>query len=70
MATSLQPPSFGLPLTAPAINLQTYEALRGDASAKVEPSNYRLIYESRDGLIRCFEDRDGHLSAVNPARFV
>ena len=32
------------------------------------PASIKLIYESRDGKLCLFEDRDGHITAVRSAR--
>ena len=70
MTTRIPAPPFGLPLTGAALQWKHYEAIRRKAPGNdAMPSKATLVYESRDGLIRCFEDGEGHLSAVNAARF-
>ena len=71
MTTRIPAPPFGLPLTGSGLLWRNYEQIRRKAPLDSEGlSSASLIYESRDGLIRAFEDSDGHVSAVNPARFV
>ncbi len=41
-----------------------------EASARIIPGRFSLIYESEDGRLCLFEDAEGHLSAVDARRLV
>lgn len=36
----------------------------GSQRVEFPPSQFTLVYESRDGKLCLFQDRDGHLTAV------
>ncbi len=41
-----------------------------EASARIIPGRFSLLYESDDGRLCLFEDVEGHLSAVDARRLV
>ncbi len=51
----------------------TLKKLEGDASAKSvneQCASFRSVYESRDGALCVFEDKQGHLIAVQSSKLV